>query len=371
MRTPVLHRMRPLACALVLLTAPLTGAAAQPTPAADHDQVRRELQASQQQLARLAARIAELNARVAGDELRDALRDGALTRPVLGVVLQADPERGVAIAAVSPLGPGNEVGLQPRDRLLAVDGARLDAADGNARLEQAQARLRELSPDRSVELTVERDGREQRYRLRPRPLAPAQRLQADPTALAEWAREMARSGTPLATYRIGEIRPVFPCTDGRDCLAEALLASGRWNGLRLFALNPELGDYFDSPRGVLVLESGADHPLRPGDVLLKVGDEAVDTPAAAMRALRGAGAQPREVVLLRRGAQQRIAVDATDLDVLPPLPALAPPPAAPLPATPRMPAAAPARAPAPSRESPAATAPSPPDPGGTAPRARL
>lgn len=59
-------------------------------------------------------------------------------------------------------------------------------------------------------------------------------------------------------------------------------------GLRLAELDPELGEYFDSDRGVLVLKAKPDNALllQAGDVVLNLQGSDVNSPADFMRALR-------------------------------------------------------------------------------------
>ncbi len=59
-------------------------------------------------------------------------------------------------------------------------------------------------------------------------------------------------------------------------------------GLELASLNPELGSYFKSDRGVLVLMVDEDNSygLKTGDVILSVAGDDVNTPAELIRALR-------------------------------------------------------------------------------------
>jgi S1-C subfamily serine protease len=61
-----------------------------------------------------------------------------------------------------------------------------------------------------------------------------------------------------------------------------------WSDLELVSLNPDLGDYFGTKEGVLVVKAPADStlPLRGGDVILSIGGRKPTSQSHAMRILR-------------------------------------------------------------------------------------
>jgi membrane-associated protease RseP (regulator of RpoE activity) len=81
------------------------------------------------------------------------------------------------------------------------------------------------------------------------------------------------------------------------------------DGVEFVELNPELGEYFGSDRGVLVAEvaEGSALGLRPGDVLLGIDGREVSSPEQARRIL--ASYQPDEELrlrILRKGSEKEV-----------------------------------------------------------------
>ena len=69
--------------------------------------------------------------------------------------------------------------------------------------------------------------------------------------------------------------------------------------MELVALNPELGEYFATSQGILVVSASKEGPLKlkGGDVILKIGDRTPATPSQALRILRSY--EPGENVVLQ------------------------------------------------------------------------
>jgi PDZ domain-containing protein len=61
-----------------------------------------------------------------------------------------------------------------------------------------------------------------------------------------------------------------------------------WGDLKLVSLNPDLGDYFGTKEGILVVKAPADSslPLKGGDVIISIGGRKPSSPEHAMRILR-------------------------------------------------------------------------------------
>lgn len=127
----------------------------------------------------------------------------------------------------------------------------------------------------------------------------------------------------------------FDCTPGEVCAGRQRLAEAfRWNGLNLASVDAQLGRYFGTDKGVLVLSTGAAlGQLQTGDVIQRVDGKAVDTPRAVMDALRDKPADSAVAVEYLRdrksGSTQLKVPKAMVFPSMPPMPPAAPAPPVP------------------------------------------
>ncbi|WP_149196591.1 PDZ domain-containing protein [Luteimonas suaedae] len=318
-RSPLIPRFLCTALALLLCG----GAYAQP---AENDQALAEARA---ELARAAARVAELSEeRIAGDARIGELQQRLAGRPVLGVLLAPDPQAGVRIAGVTPDGAAAEAGLRSGDRLVSIDGSRLLGSSGELRAANARKLLAGVSADTPVRLGYERDGRVATVAVTPRIGRGAVLLRdTDLSEALLAARTQASEGLRQATAAMRDVRMpdiaaevqaalaasdisaevqaalaetdiaaevrsalsgsgLSANCDGGDCASPMLLSAFRWSGLNLATIDPQLGRYFGTSRGVLVLSSGELDGLQAGDVIQRIDGRDVGTPREVMAALR-------------------------------------------------------------------------------------
>lgn len=104
---------------------------------------------------------------------RQLIAEGRVRRSSLGLRLRSlrgsGETRGVFVNAVEADGPAARAGLQPGERLLAIDGVAVDAPQG-VDVPAIQRRLAELPPGRAVELHLAGSRGERRLRLVPEPV---------------------------------------------------------------------------------------------------------------------------------------------------------------------------------------------------------
>ena len=372
---------------LMVAAALAASAQAADTPKASADEAakRAELERARAELNRNAQRVAELSRELGGNEsysftFNSEEFERARSRPAIGIVMGANPAaNGVRIAAVTPNGPAAKAGLRAGDVLLSVDGKAI-TGKGESAIDAARELLGDLKPGQQLKLAYAREGKSGQATVKAENLdrvmvyssATAPRAEVR-TVEHAYAAERAALDAARAARAMPVIDPrvqveiarlsAAPCPPGDDdCSFPALTQAYRWSGLNLASMNPQLGRYFGTSSGVLVLSGGAGlESLEPGDVIQKIEGATVNTPRDAMRALRDQDEGEKVAVqVLRERKPRTVQVtvpDAPDVRWFAPPPPPAPP-APPAPPTPRTPKVAPVAPPPP----PAGAPPPPPAP---------
>ncbi len=296
------------------------------------NQARRQLQQTQREIARVNREVSR-----ARSEERHATSFTYTTsdRPVIGVILGDADDVGVKVLGVSPDGPSERAGIKQGDVIVAVGGQVLAAIEEseNAR-DGLQVAMSDIRADEALTVTVERADKTIDLIVVPEIREP--RTWHTVTRFPSAPHAVAAPGTPEEPARVVTIeRIVVPEIDTagmaehiakirveiderRELLDKGVLApvnreyefefhdmsemgnfalhdANVWfglpmaQGLQLAEVDPGLGEYFKTDRGVLVLKARADNELQleSGDVILQVGDTEVNSPAEFMRALRG------------------------------------------------------------------------------------
>lgn len=227
------------------------------------------------------------------------------SRVGLGIVMSPNTEgSGVKIAAVSPKGPAKDAGLQAGDIITSIDGKTLSGKD-TAGVEQAYAALKNLKEGQSVKIGYNRAGKKSFSTVK------AGKIEREMIV----NREYRRTG-PGAPH--------------------SMAYATRWQGLNMAELNPQLGRYFGTSSGVLVLSPNKDFVnLQPGDVITKIDGKVVVSSRDVLKNMRGKKEGEKiNLDILRDRKALTISVTAPKppmMDIPPPPP---PPPAPPKPPMP-------------------------------------
>ena len=258
-------------------------------------------------LAALAAGVTPLAAQRV--RVYESPRDTVLLRPnyvtgvatsqrgVIGVILTMRPgdtdSLGATLAAVTPGGPAARAGLVAGDIITKFNGTvlvergRRQASDEDDEPRSGpDLKMLELAARMAPGDTVAIEWRHERARKTARIVAeasnamvfsgqPGMRMYTDegPEGAFRYRVELGDNGPGMLRRRLEELRPtMLPGMDG-DHLFMRL--GGPFGGIQFAPLNADLGRYFGTTEGILVLETpdtSAHVDLKGGDVILAIGD---------------------------------------------------------------------------------------------------
>jgi S1-C subfamily serine protease len=252
--------MRFIVVALVLAVACASGT---PVARADAKQgntesdLRAKLEAAQARLDEAAREVAELSMALS-EEVGPFLRRFRWGRSpaVLGINIDAcsDIDDGVKVMSVSPGGPAERAGLQAGDVLVSIDDVPLKGDDEHTPRAKLLRHLRNVEPGQRVKVQYRR---------------------GDKTASADIVTEaLDRGGFPA-----------FPGLPAPHMLCGPY--AGAFGLAQLAPLTPQLGRYFGTEEGLLVVRAPKDGRLKleDGDVILDIDGRKPQSPAHAFRIL--------------------------------------------------------------------------------------
>ena len=205
-------------------------------------------------------------------------------RAYLGVVVNtaknaATDSVGAVLQSVSSGGPADKAGLKGGDVITAFNGEKLAGrypAAGDDESEPGRKLMdfaRELDEGDTVQVDYRRGKETHRATI------VARRLESE-----NWGFSIT---TPSRDIDIHPEDMALTMRGAMPALA-GLGMYGRWLDLEMVKLNPELGDYFGTTEGLLVIRTPEDSmlPLKGGDVILSVDGRPVSSQAQLMRVLR-------------------------------------------------------------------------------------
>ncbi|MGB4860168.1 MAG: PDZ domain-containing protein [Dokdonella sp.] len=347
--------MKVLLLVLLIVVSPLAWSAERSSPSStatagstktadkvDQAAARQEMTDLQKQLGELSRRMAELSMKMRGDSPQlTALRYlGSPDRAMIGVLLSEAPN-GVRVGGVTPDGPAARAGLKTGDVITRVSDQDIAGKKPADALENTRGLLGDLKEGEVVKLGYRRDGK---------------------SAVATITADRRQAATSYRLLTDGDEGIELGDMDRDvDDIARGAAGAMPWWGIQLAELNPDLGRYFGTDHGVLVLSTDGDAlaGVKSGDVIQQIADSKVDRPEQALRKLRD---QPTDskvpMQVLREHKAMTLSVSVPDyksvFDIVPP----PPPPPPPAPPAPEMPNAPPP--PAPPAAPMAASMPPPP-----------
>jgi hypothetical protein len=206
------------------------------------------------------------------------------SRGRIGVVVKTVPDAtndkvGARIEAVTPGGPAADAGLKAGDIITRFNGTALggvaseddeESGPGMKLIELARA----LDPGDTVQVEYRRGTANSKASIVAEELGGNMRL------------EMPELGGMPEMGDMHEFQ--FPKLEMGGPGAFTWTVGDAWGGIELVSLNADLGAYFGTPDGVLVVRASEDStlPLKGGDVIMAIGGRKPTSPMHAMRILR-------------------------------------------------------------------------------------
>jgi predicted metalloprotease with PDZ domain len=240
------------------------------------EKLEEQLEAARRKLDEAAREVAELSARLSIPYVQEfSTFNNPFGRAIIGVQLDpASGKEGARVLSVSPGGPAAEAGIRAGDVIVAVNGT---GVTGEGASRQVVKILRDVKPDDKLNVRVLRDGKTRDFTVTARPGPGVMAFQrAIPPQLPDMPD-----------------MPVMPHFNS------LFMVQGPLSNMELATLTPQLGKYFGTDKGVLVVRAPPDGALKleDGDVILAIDGR---EPTSGSHATRILGSyQPGEKVTLR------------------------------------------------------------------------
>ena len=247
----------------------------QPNPTPEQRrEIERKLGELEQEARDLRHQLGDMNPRVRtrifGPQINRSGGGRALTmitsRPKFGFTFEAVGDSGVVVRSVTPGSPAEKAGLKTGDVITEFNGVGLAGRDDADDELRTQAEKLDVGDTVSVEF---RRGTEKHS-----------------------IKMVARDLDPnVFEYGFGDdsgMHFVMPDMHNLPREFEFGMMPGRWMDMELVGLNKDLGEYFGTSEGVLVVRAPHDSTLglRAGDVILSIDGRKPSTPPQALRILR-------------------------------------------------------------------------------------
>lgn len=250
-----------------------------PDKASQQADVSQQLEQAQQALQAAAARVAALSLETFNHEFHRGLwqMNMSLGWARLGINLGEAADGGLAVQAVTPGGAADKAGIRAGDTLTSIAGIPL--GDSGAHRQKLADTLDGLDPGKRVDVAWLHAGKSRHATLTAQDLFASVRHWADREgALASRQADLAARQASRVASHWHNVTPNSFWFSWPD----------RWGDMELAKLTPQLGQYFGTSKGLLVVRAPAKDGLKlqDGDVILKIGTREPGNPTQAMRILR-------------------------------------------------------------------------------------
>ncbi len=258
-----------------------------------------QMREAEERLAAAAARVAELSSRRLPDvhDIEQHMRN--FNRPVLGVTIGAaeddGPVEGVTIRGVTPGSAAADAGLRAGDVITSVNDETLRAQTDSEANEKLLAFMEGIENGDALDIEYLRDGKDTTVTVEPRP----------------------GTNFPFAFRSNGNwtMPPMIaPAAPGNRWFG-FYLEGGGWADMEMVSLTEDLGRYFGTDSGLLVVRAPADEmlKLKDGDVIQSIDGRAPTSVSHAMRILGSyQSGEKLEIEIMRDRKRETLSVEVPD-----------------------------------------------------------
>ncbi len=209
-------------------------------------------------------------------------------RPRMGIIFKSSigesPQKGLSVIGVSPGSPAEEAGISAGDIVTKIDELELKG-DPESGLEKVLEHLEVLKPGDPVHLVFLRDDKVHEVDLKLRESEGKKNI------------KMLFLGDEDRDFNLPDIEKSFTFFGKNDL------------DLELASLNEDLGEYFGTSEGVLVLDISKENSLglRAGDVIQSIGGRELRGPEHAFRIFRSYEAdEEMNLEIIRHGKKMKL-----------------------------------------------------------------
>jgi membrane-associated protease RseP (regulator of RpoE activity) len=248
---------------------------------------------AQARLEKAAHDVAELTSEIGGPLMdKFMVFDGeGPSRAIIGVQLDSESgKEGARIQEVSPGGPADEAGLHVGDVITSVNGTDVK---GDSPARQVMHLMHKIKPESKVNVRVTREGKSRDFVVTARRGATFFGMQHPPIP------------------PIPPIPPMPPGVPGAGISTFGpVMIHGQLGDMELATLTPQLGRYFGTEKGVLVVRAPKDFKLEDGDVILAIDGREPSSGSHATRILSSYQAGEKITIKVMR-QQKTVNVETT------------------------------------------------------------
>ncbi len=266
--------------------------------------IEQEMRAAEARLEEAAQRIAELSARNLPAIVSQHYSFEMNNRPMLGVTIDGEaddgPSEGVRVSGITPGGAAAEAGLRAGDIITSINEESLSADSSAASNRKLLDFMAGIETGDTLDIEYRRDGRVATLSLKPQ-------------SMARHTFDVRGPGGRLRAPRAPHA-PHAPMLPGINEFAFRL-GGGGWGDMEMVTLTEDLGRYFGTDKGLLVVRAPADEnlKLKDGDVIHAIDGR---TPASVSHAVRILGSyqagEKLEIDIVRDKRPQTLDIEIPD-----------------------------------------------------------